>query len=115
ASVSADAVEQVCQGAPLGVALEVCRQTHAVREAELRAVIPELAAAPPTTTATDERPRERKPAAAAPSPYGRDGIWADPWADRMPSTNGSDGNGAFERFLEWLRAQRAARRGDSRA
>jgi hypothetical protein len=107
-SVSADAAEKVCRGAPLGVALEVCRQAQAVREAQFRAAIPELAAAPPAATATDERPRERKPAAPAPSTNGRDGIWADPWADRMPSTNGSDGNGAFERFLERLRDQRAA-------
>ena len=85
ASVSADAVEKVCNGAPVGVALEVCRQEHAAREAELR-----------TAMATNERPRERQPTAAA------------------PSSNGNDGKGAFETFLEWLRDQRAALGGRSR-
>ena len=103
ASVSADAVEKVCNGAPVGVALEVCRQEHAAREAELR-----------TAMATNERPRERQPTAAAPSSNGRDGIWADPWAGFAPSSNGNDGKGAFETFLEWLRDQRAALGGRSR-
>jgi hypothetical protein len=107
-AVSADAVEKVCKGAPVGVALEVCRQAHAAREAELRAAIPELAVAPSAATATNERPPERTSKAAAPSTNGRDGIWADPWAGFSPSTNGDDGESAFETFLERLRDQRAA-------
>jgi hypothetical protein len=118
AAITADAVEKVCKAAPVGVALEVCRQAHAAREAELRAAIPELAAAPQPAAPADEQPqkreRRRKPA-AAPSPNGGYGNWIDPWADKSPSTNGNPGNGAFEMFIEWLREQRAARGGDFRA
>jgi hypothetical protein len=119
AAVSADAVEKVCKAAPLGVTLEVCRQAQAARDAELRAAIPELAAAPQPATATDERPRKREPrcerAARSPSTDGGYGNFADPWADRMPSTNGGDGEGALETFIEWLRDRRAAREGHSRS
>ena len=104
ASVSADAVEKVCNGAPVGVALEVCRQEHAAREAELR-----------TAMATNERPRERQPTAAAPSSNGRDGIWADPWAEWSPSTDGKHGGCDLETLLDRLRDLRAAGGGKFRA
>jgi len=94
-SVSAEAVEKVCNGAPVGVALEVCRQVHAAREAEFRAAVPELA--------------------AAPSSNGRDGIWADPWAEWSPSTDGKHGGCDLETLLDRLRDLRAAGGGKFRA
>jgi hypothetical protein len=111
AAVSADVVEKVCKTPPLGVTLAVCRQAQAAREAEFRAAIPELTVAP----APGEQRRKGRPEAAAPSTNGRDGIWADPWAETSPSTHGKHGGGAFETLLDRLRELRDARGGKFRA
>jgi hypothetical protein len=115
AVVSAEVVEKVCKTPPLNVTLEVCRQAQAAREAEYRAAIPEPAVAPAASSAPDERPRKGRHKAAAPSTNGRDGIWADPWAGFAPSTDGNDGDGAFQTFLERLREQLDLRGGRYRA